>query len=133
MYDFNASQIQEIEQSYDEMGEELMKKRNERRDEISRFMDTQVEAVRDELATLIMRMDADQSNVHVVSSENKHPFLFSLSNYITYFLTLQKKLAMITGNSTIFVFGLHARLTRIELTLLFPKNPDMDFITQSQR
>ena len=133
MYDFNASQMQEIEQSYDEMGEELMKKRNERRDEISRFMDTQVEAVRDELATLIMRMDADQSNVHVVSSENKHPFLFSLSNYITYFLTLQKKLAMITGNSTIFVFGLRARLTRIELTLLFPKNPDMDFITQSQR
>ena len=133
MYDFNASQIQEIERSYDEMGEELMKKRNERRDEISRFMDTQVEAVRDELATLIMRMDADQSNVHVVSSENKHPFLFSLSNYITYFLTLQKKLAMITGNSTIFVFGLHARPTRIELTLLFPKNPDMDFITQSQR
>ena len=61
MYDFNASQIQEIEQSYDEMGEELMKKRNERSDEISRFMDTQVEAVRDELATLIMRIDADQS------------------------------------------------------------------------
>ena len=110
-----------------------MKKLNERRDEISRFMDTQVEAVRDELATLIMRMDADQSNVHVVSSENKHPFLFSLSNYTTYFLTLQKKLAMRTGNSTIFVFGLRARLTRIELTLLFPKNPDMDFITQSQR
>ena len=130
MYDFNAFQIQEIEQSYDEMGEELMKKRNERRDEISSYMDTQVEAVRDELATLIVRMDADQSNVHVVSSENKHPFLFSLSNYITYFLTLQKKLAMITGNSTIFVFGLRARLTRIELTLLFPKNPDMDFITQ---
>ena len=130
MYDFNASQIQEIEQSYDEMREELMKKRNERRDEISSYMDTQVEAVRDELATLIVRMDADQSNVHVVSSENKHPFLFSLSNYITYFLTLQKKLAMITGNSTIFVFGLRARLTRIELTLLFPKNPDMDFITQ---
>ena len=92
MYDFNASQIQEIEQSHHEMGEDLMKKRNERRDEISRFMDTQVEAVRDELATLIMRMDADQSNVHVVSSENKHPFLFSLSNYITYFLTLQKKI-----------------------------------------
>ena len=50
------------------MGEELTKKRQERRDEISKFTDTQVEAVRDELATLIMRMDADQSNINVVSS-----------------------------------------------------------------
>ena len=63
-----AAQVREIEQSYDKMGEELTKKRQERRDEISKFTDTQVEAVRDELATLIMRMDADQSNINVVSS-----------------------------------------------------------------
>ena len=51
------------------MGEELTKKRQERRDEISKFTDIQVEAVRDELATLIMKLDADQSNINVVSSE----------------------------------------------------------------
>ena len=51
------------------MAEELAKKRQERRDEIFKFMDTQVEAVRDELTTLIMKMEADQSNISVVSRE----------------------------------------------------------------
>ena len=62
------AQIREIERRYDEMGKDLLKLRKKRRDEISKFMDTRVEAERDELATLIMRIDADQSNVNVVGS-----------------------------------------------------------------
>ena len=68
LYKLFYSQIREIERRYDEMGKDLLKLRKKRRDEISKFMDTRVEAERDELATLIMRIDADQSNVNVVGS-----------------------------------------------------------------
>ena len=62
------------------MRKDLLKLRKKRRDEISKFMDTRVEAARDELATLTMRIDADQSNVNVVGSA-KPPLLgLSLEN-----------------------------------------------------
>ena len=62
------------------MGKDLLKLRKKRRDEISKFMDTRVEAARDELATLIMRIDADQSNVNVVSSAKPTFLGLSLEN-----------------------------------------------------
>ena len=74
------AQIREIERRYDEMGKDLLKLRKKRRDEISKFMDTHVEAERDELATLIMRIDADQSNVNVVSSAQPTFLGLSLEN-----------------------------------------------------
>lgn len=60
-------QVLEIHQKYDALKEELLKLRQESREEISSFNDIQLEAVRNELTTLIAKIEADDSNTNVVS------------------------------------------------------------------
>ena len=58
--------MEAIEKQYELQKESLARSRQRRRKEISDFMESEVEAVRHELETIITRLDANHSNTNMV-------------------------------------------------------------------
>ena len=58
--------MEAIEKQYELQKESLARSRQRRRKEISDFMESEVAAVRDELETIITRLDANHSNTNMV-------------------------------------------------------------------
>ena len=58
--------MEAIEKQYELQKESLARSRQRRRKEISDFKESEGEAVRDELETIITRLDANHSNTNMV-------------------------------------------------------------------